>query len=92
MTRVPQSRTSPRGLALFVLSCAAVLGIGIAVAFIIRPMMVADTTGSISSACAGQLPSNYSPRIFDHCVAACLACDHGTRVTCSTSCRLKGAT
>ncbi|MGO9361209.1 MAG: hypothetical protein ACLP1D_26630 [Xanthobacteraceae bacterium] len=92
MTRVPQSRTSPRGLALFVLSCAAVVGIGIAVAYMVRPMVVADATGSISGACVGQLPSNFSPRIFDHCVAACIACDHGNMVTCSTSCRLKGAT
>jgi hypothetical protein len=92
MTKVPQSRTSPRSLALFALACAAVIGVGIAAAFMVRPMVVAETTGSVSSACAAKLPTNFSPRIYDHCVAACLSCERGTPVTCSTSCRLRGAT
>jgi hypothetical protein len=91
-TKVPQSRTSPRSLALFALACLAVVGVGIGVAFMVRPMVVAETTGSINGACLAKLPSNFSPRIFDHCVEACVSCDRGSRVTCSTACRLRGAT
>jgi hypothetical protein len=50
-----------------------------------------DITGAINGSCMSALPSNFSPRILDHCVAACIACEHGNRVTCSTSCRLRGA-
>ncbi|MDR3466022.1 MAG: hypothetical protein P4M07_08775 [Xanthobacteraceae bacterium] len=92
MTKVPQSRTSPRSLALFALACATVIGVGIGFAFMVRPMVVAETTGSVSNACAARLPTNFSARVYDHCVAACLSCERGTPVTCSTSCRLRGAT
>ena len=50
----------------------------------------AETTGSISS-CAKELVPNYNPKVLDQCVAACRKCDHGTTVTCTTSCTLKGA-
>jgi len=49
-----------------------------------------ETTGSIDS-CAKDLFVNYSPKVLDQCVAACRKCDHGTTVTCTTSCTLKGA-
>jgi hypothetical protein len=49
-----------------------------------------ETTGSINS-CAKDLFANYSPKILDQCVAACKKCDHGTTITCTTSCTLKGA-
>jgi len=87
------SRTSPRSLALFALACAAVIGVGIGAAYIIRPMVVTETTGSIPGpTCSARLPSNFSARIYEHCVAACMSCEHGTPVTCSTSCKLRGAT
>lgn len=87
------SRFSVRSLALFLLASAAVIGVGIGAAYMIRPMVVAETTGSIpGGACAAKLPSNFSPRIYEHCVSACMSCDHGTPVTCSTSCKLRGAT
>jgi len=93
MTIAPHSsRTSPRSLALFVLACAAVIGVGVVMAYTIRPMVrAAEVTGSISGPCTAQLPSNFNPRVFDHCVAACISCSRGNQVTCSTSCRLKGA-
>jgi len=87
------SRASPRSLALFALACAAVIAVGIAAAYMVRPMVMTETTGSIAGqACSAKLPSNFSPRIYDHCVAACMSCEHGTPVTCSTSCKLRGAT
>ena len=49
-----------------------------------------ETTGSINS-CARDMFANFSPKILDQCVAACRKCDHGTTVTCTTSCTLKGA-
>jgi hypothetical protein len=57
----------------------------------------ADTTPAPPSAdpvvnqCIGNLFSNYSPRNLDQCVKACLSCEKGVMTTCSTSCRLKGA-
>jgi hypothetical protein len=41
--------------------------------------------------CIGNLFPNYSPRNLDQCVKACLSCERGAMTTCSTSCRLKGA-
>lgn len=87
------SRTSPRSFALFALACAAVIGVGVGVAFMVRPMVVVETTGSIQGGtCAARLPTNFSPRVYEHCFAACMSCEHGTPVTCSTSCKLRGAT
>jgi hypothetical protein len=70
---------------------AAVLAGGtiFAITFWSRPLAF-DTTGSIN-ACMAQQAANFSPRVFEQCVSACLTCEHGTRVTCSTSCRLRGA-
>ncbi len=31
------------------------------------------------------------PREFDQCVRACKVCENGNTLTCSTSCRLRGA-
>ena len=50
-----------------------------------------DVTGSIHNKCATELYSRFNPKAMDQCMAVCLKCDRGTRVTCSTSCTLKGA-
>lgn len=48
-----------------------------------------DVTGSTAS-CPARL-GTYNPKDMNQCVNACLSCDRGTMVTCSTSCTLKGA-
>ncbi|MBR0839699.1 hypothetical protein JQ607_05775 [Bradyrhizobium liaoningense] len=48
-----------------------------------------DITGS-TPACPMRNYS-YNPRDMNQCVNACKSCDHGTTVTCATSCSLKGA-
>jgi hypothetical protein len=50
-----------------------------------------DVTGSIHNQCAAGLYGSYNPKSLDQCVAVCLKCDRGSKVTCSTSCTLKGA-
>jgi hypothetical protein len=50
-----------------------------------------EVTGSIHSRCAADLYGSYNPKVMDQCVAVCIKCDRGSRVTCSTSCTLKGA-
>jgi hypothetical protein len=50
-----------------------------------------DVTGSTGGVCPARNVSLFNARDLKQCVAACLDCDHGTRVTCSTSCTLKGA-
>lgn len=50
----------------------------------------ADMTGSVAS-CANKLYSPFNPKNLDECVNVCLSCERGTMITCSTSCRLKGA-
>lgn len=88
------SRTSPRSLMMFALACLAVLGVGILFAYMLKPMIAAETTGSITgtnSACLARLPTNYSPRVLEQCVDACITCNHGTAVTCTTACKLHGA-
>ena len=59
-------------------------------AFALAACSESETTGSIDS-CAKDLFANYSPKVLDQCVAACRKCDHGTTITCTTSCTLKGA-
>jgi hypothetical protein len=49
-----------------------------------------DATGSTNS-CASNLYPSYDPKVRDQCVDVCMKCERGTRVTCSTSCMLKGA-
>jgi hypothetical protein len=51
----------------------------------------ADVTGSLHNKCASDLFRTYNPKVLDQCVAACIKCDRGNTVTCSTSCTLKGA-
>jgi hypothetical protein len=50
-----------------------------------------QATGSVKTSCVEKLYSQYNPKNFDQCVAVCNRCEQGTTVTCSTSCRLKGA-
>ncbi len=49
-----------------------------------------DITGSTPPVCPLRNYS-YNPRDMNQCVSACKTCDHGTTVTCTTSCTLKGA-
>jgi len=49
-----------------------------------------DITGSTTPVCPLRAYS-YNPRDMNQCVSACKTCDHGTTVTCTTSCTLKGA-
>lgn len=42
-------------------------------------------------ACIGQRYSRYDANRLDQCVDVCKACMKGNTVTCSTSCKLKGA-
>ena len=47
----------------------------------------AEVTGTVDS-CPARLGNRQT---LDQCVSACLSCDHGTVVTCTTACRLKSA-
>jgi hypothetical protein len=42
-------------------------------------------------ACALKLFPKYSETLVDQCMAVCKTCGKGNTVTCSTSCKLKGA-
>jgi hypothetical protein len=59
-------------------------------AFALYPRAVTpEVTGTINH-CAARA-GNYSPRNLDQCVGACISCDRGTTITCTTACRLRGA-
>jgi hypothetical protein len=49
----------------------------------------ADTAQS----CQAKLfsPAVFDPKNLEQCVKACIACDRGSKATCTTSCTLKGA-
>ncbi len=42
-------------------------------------------------ACIAQRYANYDARQLSQCMDVCKACMNGNTVTCSTSCKLKGA-
>lgn len=42
--------------------------------------------------CIGQHYSNYDPKNLNQCLDVCRMCMRGNTVTCSTSCKLRGAT
>jgi hypothetical protein len=50
-----------------------------------------EVTGTIHGRCASNLYSPFNPKSLEQCMAVCIKCDHGNKVTCSTSCTLKGA-
>jgi hypothetical protein len=50
-----------------------------------------EVTGSTSNKCVAELFSAYNPKDLNQCLAVCSRCDRGTMVTCSTSCKLRGA-
>jgi hypothetical protein len=50
-----------------------------------------DVTGAVGN-CARKLYSPYNPKDMKQCVAVCIQCDRGVTTTCSTSCKLRGAT
>jgi hypothetical protein len=41
--------------------------------------------------CAAKLYQNYNEKALDQCMNVCKSCRGGNTVTCSTSCKLKGA-
>ena len=41
--------------------------------------------------CIARLYPNYNEKNLDQCMSACKSCRGGNTVTCSTSCKLKGA-
>ena len=41
--------------------------------------------------CVAQIYSKYDPSKMDECVDACKKCKGGNTVTCTTSCKLRGA-
>jgi len=49
-----------------------------------------EVTGSINS-CAANSYMKYNPKDLKQCVEVCQKCDHGTPISCSTSCSFKGA-
>ena len=49
-----------------------------------------DVTGS-TEACAAKLYTPFDRKNMNQCVNVCMQCENGTKVTCSTSCTLKGA-
>jgi hypothetical protein len=49
-----------------------------------------EVTGS-TAACATRLYSAYNPKDMKQCVDVCIQCNRGVTTTCSTSCKLKGA-
>jgi hypothetical protein len=49
-----------------------------------------NTAVANDAICSARRPP-YDARNLKQCVDACIACDAGTAVTCTTSCTLKGA-
>jgi hypothetical protein len=49
-----------------------------------------DVTNS-TDACAARLYTPFDRKNMNQCVNVCMQCENGTKVTCSTSCTLKGA-
>ena len=47
-------------------------------------------TDSVSS-CAANSYMKYNPKNLKQCIEVCQKCDHGTPISCSTSCNFKGA-
>lgn len=41
--------------------------------------------------CAAKVHKNYDPTRMDECIDVCKACRGGTTISCTTACRLKGA-
>jgi hypothetical protein len=50
-----------------------------------------EVTGSTSYKCVADLFPAYNPKNLNQCLAVCSRCNRGTPVTCSTSCKLRGA-
>jgi hypothetical protein len=41
--------------------------------------------------CASKVHKDYDPTRMDECIDVCKVCSGGTTISCTTSCRLKGA-
>jgi hypothetical protein len=41
--------------------------------------------------CASKVHKNYDPTRMDECIDVCKVCSGGTTISCTTACRLKGA-
>jgi hypothetical protein len=50
-----------------------------------------DDVASSGDACAKGIYPAYNPKALDQCLDVCKKCQHGVTVTCTTSCKLKGA-
>jgi hypothetical protein len=50
-----------------------------------------DAAADIEQACAIKLYPHYQETRLDQCLEVCKSCRGGNTVTCSTSCKLKGA-
>jgi hypothetical protein len=88
----PATRKPKRSYALAV-GIALTFALALLLAFVLSPRGPAETeTTSSVNQCASRLHSNYSPRNLDQCMDVCLACERGSTVTCSTACKLRGAT
>lgn len=68
---------------------AAVLMIGLA--FALAGCESETETSDAIKQCTTGATGSPRPRDFDQCVRTCKICENGNTVTCSTSCRLKGA-
>lgn len=80
------ARRSRRGVVLgTVLLLVTGLGAVIAGVSLYARRPAAEVTGTVNSC-----PARLGPQTRDQCVSTCLSCDHGTVVTCTTACRLKG--
>ncbi|MES2752825.1 MAG: hypothetical protein V4661_15770 [Pseudomonadota bacterium] len=51
-----------------------------------------DDLTEAQKACMSNNFSQYKPSDLEQCVNACKVCRNGNTTTCTTSCRLKGAT
>lgn len=69
---------------------ACVVGVAMALLCCGCSQQEPEVTGS-TAACASRLYSTYNPKDFKQCVDVCIQCSRGVTTTCSTSCRLKGA-
>lgn len=68
-------------------TCSVVIAAAIVVASCSKEPEYTDT----QRACIAQHYGKYDPTNLNQCVDICKACMKGTTTTCTTSCKLKGA-
>lgn len=67
------------------------LAIGILTLVLITACSPESSQDSAVQACAAKLFPGYDGTRLDECMKVCKVCGNGNTVTCSTSCKLKGA-